>query len=133
MNANHSIKKKRPKRGRWEEVEGKGGRLTTRPTHAQNPLLKWTYAHTITCIYTPTLLYLLLGTADDDQTTSTPTQPRRRKGPAADQPSNSSSNAGKCVCVVLFVSLLFEYEHPTLVIVSYIMLFPYPSIKCVLI
>ena len=92
----------------WEEVEGKGGGGADNKTDIRT---KYLHIHTQShaCIHPLSYTYILLGTVDDEQTTSMPTHPRRRKVPAADQPSNSSSSAGKCVCVVLFVSLLFEY------------------------
>ena len=84
VNANHSIKNQEHKK----------------------TLLKCMYAHTITCMYTPTRLFLLLGTADHKQTTS---ESRRQEAPAAGQDSSHSPNAGKCMCIFLFVSLLIEY------------------------
>ena len=82
------------KGGGWDgrKLRGRWGRADNIHTKT---LLKCTYVHTITCMYTPTLLYLLLGTADHEQTTS---EPRRQKAPAAGQHSNSSSNAGECMC-----------------------------------
>ena len=73
-------------------------------SHPTNAIMHaCTQHHTHVYIHSPIFTF---GTADQKQTTS---KVRRRIVPAADQHSNTSSNADESMCVVLFVSLLIEY------------------------